>query len=146
MSSAFTRPIRSCGAYFAVFECGQARDLHQAALGRLEAGEGANGCGGEGGETCFRWQSSRFFESMIRQRADFDSGKHGNLFSVEAHYHADHRWFLKKDWAKNGGLKWLYGGLSHPIDLVRWYMPDITEGDGIWFDYGKWKGRGPAGC
>ena len=75
----------------------------------------------------FVGQSTRFFEPMIRQRADFDAGKHGELFSVEAHYHADHRWFLKKEWAKAGGLKWLYGGLSHSIDLIRWYFPDVTE-------------------
>ena len=72
-------------------------------------------------------QSSRFFEPMLRQRADYEAGKHGELFSVESHYHADNRWFLKKEWARAGGLKWLYGGLSHPVDLVRWYLPDIRE-------------------
>jgi predicted dehydrogenase len=75
----------------------------------------------------FVGQSTRFFEPMIRQRADYDARKHGALFSVEAHYHADHRWFLSKGWAKAGGLKWLYGGLSHPVDLIRWYLPDVSE-------------------
>ncbi|HEV2293091.1 MAG TPA: Gfo/Idh/MocA family oxidoreductase [Tepidisphaeraceae bacterium] len=75
----------------------------------------------------FVGQSTRFFEPMMRQRADYDAGKHGSLFSVEAHYHADHRWFLNKQWAKAGGLKWLYGGFSHPVDLIRWYLPDVTE-------------------
>jgi len=60
----------------------------------------------------FVGQSSRFFEPMMRQRADFEAGKHGNLFSVEAHYHADHRWFLKKDWAKKWwiemALRWSF--------------------------------------
>jgi predicted dehydrogenase len=79
------------------------------------------------GKHVFVGQSTRFFEPMIRQRADFDAGRHGEVFSVEAHYHADHRWFLKKQWSQAGGLKWLYGGMSHPIDLVRWYFPDITE-------------------
>ena len=87
----------------------------------------------------FVGQSTRFFEPMIRQRTDYDAGKHGQLFSVEAHYHADHRWFLKKQWAKAGGLKWLYGGMSHPIDLVRWYFPDIVEvmGYGLLTDNGR---------
>jgi predicted dehydrogenase len=85
------------------------------------------------GRHVFVGQSSRFFESMIRQRADFDAGKHGNLFSVEAHYHADNRWFLQKDWARTGGLKWLFGGLSHPVDLVRWYFPNVTEVMGYGF-------------
>lgn len=75
----------------------------------------------------FVGQSSRFFEPMMRQRADYEAGRHGELYSVEAYYNADNRWFLQRDWARNGGLKWLYGGLSHPVDLVRWYLPDITE-------------------
>jgi predicted dehydrogenase len=91
------------------------------------------------GKRVFVGQSSRFFEPMIRQRADFDSGKHGNIFSVEAHYHADNRWFLQKDWARTGGLKWLFGGLSHPVDLVRWYFPDVTEvmGYGVLTENGR---------
>jgi hypothetical protein len=24
-------------------------------------------------------------------------------------------------------FKWLYGGLSHPTDFIRWYLPDIEE-------------------
>ena len=24
-------------------------------------------------------------------------------------------------------FKWLYGGLSHPVDFIRWYLPDIEE-------------------
>src|SRR4051812_6409418 len=83
--------------------------------------------GRQSGKLGFVGESARFFESMIRQRADFEAGKHGRLFSVEAEYNADNRWFLQKAWAKAGGLKWLYGGLSHPVDLVRWYLPNITE-------------------
>jgi predicted dehydrogenase len=79
------------------------------------------------GKHVFVGQSSRFFASMLRQRADFEAGRHGDLFSVEAEYSADNRWFLQKSWAKAGGLKWLYGGLSHPVDLVRWYFPNIAE-------------------
>lgn len=79
------------------------------------------------GRLVFVGQSSRFFAPMIRQRQDYEAGKHGNIFSVEAEYNADNRWFLQKSWAKAGGLKWLYGGLSHPVDLVRWYLPNIAE-------------------
>ena len=79
------------------------------------------------GKHVFVGQSTRFFEPMIRQRADYEAGRHGEIFSVEAHYHADHRWFLKKQWSQAGGLKWLYGGMSHPIDLIRWYFPDVVE-------------------
>ena len=72
-------------------------------------------------------QSSRFFAPFARQRKHFASGVFGDIVTLEAYYNADHRWFLKKGWAKTDSFKWLYGGLSHPVDLVRWYLPDITE-------------------
>ncbi len=72
-------------------------------------------------------QSSRFFEPMMRQRKVFQEGELGELATMEAYYNADHRWFLEKPWARSEGFKWLFGGLSHPIDLVRWYFPDVSE-------------------
>lgn len=72
-------------------------------------------------------QSSRFFAPFIRQREHFETGDFGEIITVEAFYHADHRWFLEKPWAKKDAFKWLYGGVSHPADLVRWYVPDIAE-------------------
>ncbi len=79
------------------------------------------------GKKVFIGQSSRFSEPMVRQKKDFDKGLIGNLITVEAHYHADNRWFLKKDWSLLNSFKWLYGGLSHPVDFVRWYLKDIEE-------------------
>jgi predicted dehydrogenase len=72
-------------------------------------------------------QSSRFFAPFARQRQHFDTGEFGEIITVEAYYHADHRWFLQKSWATLDAFKWLYGGLSHPVDLVRWYLPDLAE-------------------
>lgn len=72
-------------------------------------------------------QSSRFFAPFARQREHYESGAFGDLITLEAYYNADHRWFLKKGWAKTSDFKWLYGGLSHPVDLVRWYLPDVAE-------------------
>lgn len=79
------------------------------------------------GKHVFVGQSSRFFEPMKRQRADFVAGEIGELVTVEAYYHADHRWFLGKGWSLETSFRWLFGGLSHPVDLVRWYLPDIVE-------------------
>jgi predicted dehydrogenase len=79
------------------------------------------------GKKVFVGQSSRFFESFTRQRLDFESGLIGDLATVESHYNADHRWFLQKKWALEKSFKWLYGGLSHPVDFIRWYLPDIEE-------------------
>jgi predicted dehydrogenase len=75
----------------------------------------------------FVGQSSRFFEPYKKQRADFEEGLIGELITIESHYNADHRWFLEKKWALESSFKWLYGGLSHPVDFIRWYLPDIEE-------------------
>jgi len=75
----------------------------------------------------FIGQSSRFFEPAMRQRKDFLAGSIGELITIEAQYHADHRWFLAKGWSLKQSFKWLYGGLSHPTDFIRWYLPEIEE-------------------
>lgn len=79
------------------------------------------------GKKVFIGQSSRFFEPAKRQRKDFELGLIGDLITVESHYHADHRWFLEKGWSLLQSFKWLYGGLSHPADFIRWYLPEIEE-------------------
>jgi len=93
------------------------------------------------GKKVFVGQSSRFFEPMRRQRKDYEEGLIGELITVEAYYHADHRWFLEKGWSLESKFKWLYGGLSHPVDLVRWYLPDIIEVMG----YGMLSANGKKG-
>lgn len=79
------------------------------------------------GKKVFVGQSSRFFEPYKRQRIDFEAGEIGELITVESHYNADHRWFLEKPWALEQSFKWLYGGLSHPVDFIRYYLPNIEE-------------------
>jgi len=79
------------------------------------------------GKKVFVGQSSRFFEPYKRQRKDFEEGVIGELITVESHYNADHRWFLEKKWALEKSFKWLYGGLSHPVDFIRYYLPNIEE-------------------
>ncbi len=79
------------------------------------------------GKKVFVGQSSRFFEPAKRQCRDYEAGEIGELITVESHYHAGHRWFLEKKWALEDAFKWLYGGLSHPVDFIRWYLPNIEE-------------------
>lgn len=93
------------------------------------------------GKRVFVGQSSRFFEPMKRQRTDFEKGEIGELVTVEAHYNADHRWFLGKGWSLQKSFKWLFGGLSHPVDFIRWYLPEIDEVMG----YGMLSPNGVAG-
>lgn len=93
------------------------------------------------GKKVFVGQSSRFFEPMKKQRADFEAGLIGELITIESYYHADHRWFLQKGWSLQQSFKWLYGGLSHPVDFIRWYLPDIEEVMG----YGMLSSNGSKG-
>jgi predicted dehydrogenase len=93
------------------------------------------------GKKVFVGQSSRFFEPMKKQRADFEAGVIGDLVTIEAYYHADHRWFLGKGWSLENSFKWLYGGLSHPVDFIRWYLPEIEEVMG----YGMLSPNGKSG-
>ena len=79
------------------------------------------------GQAVMVGQSTRFFAPFMRQRDHFTAGALGELVTVEASYSADHRWYLAKPWAKQPAFKWLYGGLSHPADLVRWYLPAVDE-------------------
>lgn len=79
------------------------------------------------GKILFVGQSSRFFEPMKRQRLDFEAGLIGDLVTIESNYNADHRWFLGKGWSLHQSFKWLFGGLSHPVDFIRWYLPNIEE-------------------
>lgn len=93
------------------------------------------------GKKVFVGQSSRFFEPMKKQRKDYEEGLIGELITIEAYYHADHRWFLEKTWSLQQAFKWLYGGLSHPTDFIRWYLPNIEEVMG----YGMLSSNGAKG-
>lgn len=94
--------------------------------------------GRKSGKHVFVGQSSRHFESMIRRRTITKQASMVRFSVLKAHYHADNRWFSKKAWG-SGSCKWLYNGLSHPVDLVRWYLPDVTEvfGYGLLTNNGK---------
>lgn len=72
-------------------------------------------------------QSTRFFESFDRQRQGYERGELGTLELVDAHYIHRMDWFYDKSaWAVEA-TDWVYLGLSHPIDLVRWYLGRIEE-------------------
>ena len=108
-------------------------------IDRLEDAADLIALGKQTGLRCFVGQSSRFFEPMRQQREDFLAGEIGELITIESYYHADHRWFLEKPWALEDAFKWLYGGLSHPVDFIRWYLPhlDTVMGYGMLSSNGK---------
>lgn len=72
-------------------------------------------------------QSTRFYEPFQRQRELFEDGAFGEVELLDAHY--NHRmdwWYAKSPWSIEGS-HWAYLGLSHPVDLVRWYLGEIDE-------------------
>lgn len=72
-------------------------------------------------------QSTRFFESFQRQRRAYDAGEIGTLEMLDAHYMHRMDWYYERSpWAVTGS-DWVYLGLSHPLDLVRWYLGRIEE-------------------
>jgi predicted dehydrogenase len=72
-------------------------------------------------------QSTRFFESFVRQRRAYEGGEVGTLEFVDAHYIHRMDWFYDKSpWAATS-TDWAFLGMSHPIDLVRWYLGPIEE-------------------
>jgi predicted dehydrogenase len=72
-------------------------------------------------------QSTRFFESFQRQRSAFDRGEIGDLEFADAHYIHRMDWFYEKSpWAVTE-TDWIFLGMSHPVDLLRWYLGPIHE-------------------
>ncbi len=72
-------------------------------------------------------QSTRFFESFQRQRAAYERGELGSLELVDAQYTHRMDWFYDKSpWAATD-TDWVFLGLSHPLDLVRWYLGPPAE-------------------
>ena len=72
-------------------------------------------------------QSTRFFEPFQRQRRAFETGHLGELELVDAHYVHRMDWFYEKSpWAATE-TDWIFLGMSHPIDLIRWYLGRIDE-------------------
>lgn len=72
-------------------------------------------------------QSTRFGEPFLRQREDFEQGKLGEIEVVDAHYNHRMDWYYEKSPWTVTDTHWAYLGLSHPVDLVRWYLGEIAE-------------------
>ena len=83
--------------------------------------------GRESGRKLLVGQSSRFFGSFKRQREAYEAGELGELELVEAHYVHRMDWYYERSAWTAQGTDWAFLGLSHPIDLVRWYLGSIEE-------------------
>ncbi|MFI5385759.1 MAG: Gfo/Idh/MocA family protein, partial [Fimbriimonadales bacterium] len=72
-------------------------------------------------------QSTRFFEPFQRQREEFEKGALGEIEVADAHYNHRMDWYYEKSPWTMTDTHWAYLGLSHPVDLVRWYLGPIRE-------------------
>lgn len=71
-------------------------------------------------------QSTRFFEPFRRQRAAYERGELGTIELVDAHYVHRMDWYYEKSaWVAEAD--WVFLGLSHPIDLLSWYLGPIRS-------------------
>lgn len=72
-------------------------------------------------------QSTRFYEPFLRQRLGFEAGELGEIELVDAHYIHRMDWYYEKSPWTIATTHWAYLGLSHPVDLARWYLGEIRS-------------------
>lgn len=72
-------------------------------------------------------QSTRFYETFQRQREMAERGDFGDVEVLDAHYNHRMDWYYEKSPWTVTDTHWAYLGLSHPVDLVRWYLGPIRE-------------------
>jgi predicted dehydrogenase len=73
-------------------------------------------------------QTMRFEPQFASAKRMLDDGDLGNVIWAEAHYVHDLRTFAyATPWRLQAPQDLMYGGASHPIDLLRWLLGDITE-------------------
>lgn len=72
-------------------------------------------------------QSTRFFEPFRRQRAAYEQGEFGEIELVDAHYTHRMDWYYEKSAWAISETDWVFLGMSHPIDLLCWYLGPIAE-------------------
>lgn len=83
------------------------------------------GAGRRTGRRLMVGQSTRFFEPFRRQRSAFERGDLGKLELLDAHYIHRMDWYYQKSPWVARGTDWVFLGLSHPIDLLCWYLGPI---------------------
>ncbi len=72
-------------------------------------------------------QSTRFFESFRRQRIAYERGELGTIELADAHYIHRMDWYYDKSLWATTTTDWVFLGLSHPLDLIRWYLGPIEQ-------------------
>lgn len=73
-------------------------------------------------------QTMRFDRQFVAAKRLYDDGDLGDTIFAEAHYVHDARTFFPHSpWRLHAPQDLMYGGASHPIDLLRWFLGDVDE-------------------
>ena len=94
-------------------------DLSQ--LGRIVAASRSTG------KRLMVGQSTRFFEPFAQQRRRAEAGEFGEVEFVDAQYCHRMDWFYAKSPWSIAETDWAFLGMSHPLDLLRWYLGPIKR-------------------
>lgn len=73
-------------------------------------------------------QTMRFDPEFVAAKRMADDGDLGEIIFAEAHYVHDARGFFPRTpWRVQAPQDLMFGGASHPIDLLRWFFGDVEE-------------------
>lgn len=73
-------------------------------------------------------QTMRFDPEFVAAKRMADDGDLGEIIFAEAHYVHDARGFFPHTpWRLHAPQDLMFGGASHPIDLLRWFFGDVEE-------------------
>ncbi len=73
-------------------------------------------------------QTMRFDPEFSNAKRMYDDGDLGEIIFAEAHYVHDARGFIySTPWRYQAPQDLMYGGASHPVDLLRWFLGDVEE-------------------
>jgi predicted dehydrogenase len=123
----YTPDSLHAGQIAAAFRAGKHVICTKPLVNRLEDAAALLAAARETGRRLQVGQSTRFFEPFRRQRAAFEAGAIGRVEEVDAHYNHRMDWFYDKSPWSIDQTDWAFLGLSHPLDLVRWYLGSIEE-------------------
>lgn len=123
----YTPDSEHAGHIIKAFEAGKDVICTKPIVNSLDAARQVLEAGRRSGRRLIVGQSTRFFEPFRRQRAAFERGEFGDVELADAHYVHRMDWYYKKSpWAATD-TDWVFLGLSHPLDLLRWYLGPISS-------------------
>lgn len=73
-------------------------------------------------------QTMRYEPQFSSIKKMYDDGDLGKIIMAEAHYVHDMRpVFEMTPWRLNVPQDFMYGGVCHPVDVLRWFLGDVEE-------------------